>query len=175
MGEGATRGLGEGRRCGVTTFGDAGASRCYTPVMTRVECPCGDIEMELGGEPVVQLYCHCDDCQRAHGAACAPVAIYHTRDVKVVRGEPREWRLVSTPRFFCPNCGTRLFVLGSEQHCAVNAYLLPAGSFRPALHIYCEFAPLPLGDGLPHYARVPARWGGSDEQMHWPSVAAGAK
>jgi hypothetical protein len=138
--------------------------------LAQIECPCGDIGIELSGEPVVQLYCHCDDCQRAHGAACAPVAIYRAGDVNVVRGEPREWRLVSTPRHFCPNCGTRLFVLGSESLCAVNAYLLPPGAFRPALHIYCKFAPLPVADGLPHYAGVPARWGGSDEQMQWPAL-----
>lgn len=138
--------------------------------MAKIECLCGDIEIELTGEPVVQLYCHCDDCQRAHGAAYAPVAVYRAGDVKVTRGEPREWRLVSTPRFSCANCGARLFLLGSEAMCAVNAYLLPAGTFRPALHIYCKFAPLPLADGLPHYAGVPARWGGSDEQMRWPAL-----
>ena len=141
------------------------------PGMPKVECPCGDIEIELSGEPVVQLYCHCDDCQRVHGAACAPVAIYRASDVKVLRGEPREWRLVSTPRQFCPNCGTRLFLQGSDSLCAVNAYLLPPGTFRPALHIYCKFAPLPVADALPHYAGVPERWGGSDEQMQWPVAA----
>jgi len=83
---------------------------------------------------------------------------------------PREWRVVSTPRYFCPNCGTRLFVLGSEALCALNAYLLPAGTFRPALHIYCKFAPLPVADGLPHYAGVPERWGGSDEQTRWAAT-----
>ena len=89
--------------------------------MAKIECLCGDIEIELTGEPVVQLYCHCDDCQRAHGAAYAPVAVYRAGDVKVTRGEPREWRLVSTPRFSCANCGARLFLLGSEAMCAVNA------------------------------------------------------
>lgn len=139
--------------------------------MPNVECLCGDIEIELSGEPMVQLYCHCDDCQRVHGAACAPVAIYRASDVKVVRGAPREWRLVSTPRQFCPNCGTRLLVQGSESLCAVNAYLLPPGAFRPALHVYCKFAPLPVADALPHYAGVPERWGGSDEQLQWPVAA----
>ena len=135
---------------------------------TRIQCPCGDIEIELSGEPVVQLYCHCDHCQIVNGAAMAPTAIYRSTDVAITRGEPRVWRLVSTPRYTCGNCAARLFEQGSEEYSGVNAYLLPVGAFRPALHIYCKFARLPVVDGLPHYVTVPARWGGSDEVMAWP-------
>jgi hypothetical protein len=135
--------------------------------MTRIQCLCGDVEIDVLGEPIVQLYCHCDHCQLAHGAAYALVAVYRVADVQVVRGEPRAWRLVSTPRYSCINCGTRLFADGSDAVRGVNAYLLPEGSFRPTLHIYCKFARLPVVDGLPHYASVPMRWGGSDEQVLW--------
>lgn len=131
--------------------------------MATIECLCGDIEIELTGEPVVQFYCHCDDCQLVHGGAYMPTAVYRTEDVNVVRGEPRVWRLKTTPRYTCPNCGTRLFAEGSPNLRGVNAYLLPREVFRPALHIYCRYAPLPVMDALPHYSTVPARWGGSDE------------
>jgi hypothetical protein len=137
--------------------------------MTKIQCLCGEVEIELANEPMVHLYCHCDDCQLVYGAAYAPVAVYHARDVQVTRGEPREWRLVASPRYSCTNCGTRLFTQGSESVRAVNAYLLPQGTFRPALHIYCKFARLPVVDALPRYSGVPARWGGSDELMAWPS------
>jgi hypothetical protein len=137
--------------------------------MPNIQCLCGDIELELAEDPVVQLYCHCDHCQLVHGAAMAPVSLYHTQAVQVVRGEPQEWRLVSAPRFSCGNCGTRLFIQGSPEIRGVNAYLLPEGSFRPSLHIYCKFARLPVQDGLPHYSGVPARWGGSDEMVLWPA------
>jgi hypothetical protein len=102
----------------------------------------------------------------------APVALYRTEHVTVTRGEPREWRLVRSPRHFCGNCGTRLFTEGSPEFRGVNAHLLPEGAFRPALHIYCRFARLPVQDGLPHYVGVPARWGGSDDVEHWPAPAA---
>jgi hypothetical protein len=140
------------------------------PSPLTVSCPCGEIELTLAGEPVVQLYCHCDHCQLVHGAAMAATAIYRSSDVSVTRGEPRMWRLVSTPRYSCPNCGVRLFLQGSDEHWGVNAYLLPAGVFRPSLHIYCKFARLPVVDGLPHFAMVPARWGGSDEVIAWPTT-----
>jgi hypothetical protein len=139
------------------------------PEMATIECLCGDIEIELRGEPVVQVYCHCDDCQNVHGAACTPTAIYKTADVAVTRGEPRVWRLKTTPRYSCPNCATRLFAQGHEEFCGVNAYLLPPGAFRPTAHIYCKFAALPVRDALPHYSTVPARWGGSDELVDWGS------
>lgn len=128
--------------------------------------------MEIVGEPVVQLYCHCDHCQVVHGAAMAATAVYRSADVTITRGEPKVWRLVSTPRYSCDNCGVRLFLQGSEEHWGINAYLLPEGSFRPSLHIHCKFARLPVVDGLPHYVTVPARWGGSDEQVAWPAPAA---
>lgn len=142
--------------------------------MPTLQCLCGEIEIAVSGEPIVQLYCHCDDCQLFHGAAYAPQAVYRASDVEIVRGEPREWRLVSTPRHFCSNCTTRLFSLGAETMCVVNAYLLPPGQFRPALHIYCKFARLPIVDGLPHYATVPERWGGGEELVSWPSPGAQA-
>jgi hypothetical protein len=30
---------------------------------TPIQCLCGAVKMELTGEPIAQLYCHCDDCQ----------------------------------------------------------------------------------------------------------------
>jgi hypothetical protein len=135
--------------------------------MAAIECPCGEIGIELAREPVVQLYCHCDDCQVVHAAGLVPTAVYRASDVVVTRGEPREWRLRTTPRHSCPNCGTRLFAQGSDSFRGVNAYLLPEGAFRPSMHIYCKFAALPVRDNLPHYVTVPARWGGSDDTVDW--------
>ena len=56
--------------------------------MIEAQCRCGAIGLKIAGEPVVQLYCHCDDCQAAHGAAYVPAAIYPAHAVEVVRGKP---------------------------------------------------------------------------------------
>ena len=37
-----------------------------------VQCRCGEVQLELTGDPTVQFYCHCDDCQAVHGAAYVP-------------------------------------------------------------------------------------------------------
>ena len=47
--------------------------------MIEAQCRCGAIGLNIAGEPAVQLYCHCDDCQSAHGAAYVSAAIYPAR------------------------------------------------------------------------------------------------
>ena len=44
--------------------------------MTKIQCRCGAIEVEITAEPIVQFYCHCDDCQAVHGGAYAPESVY---------------------------------------------------------------------------------------------------
>jgi hypothetical protein len=85
-----------------------------------------------------------------------------------VKGAPTSWALKITPRTFCAQCSTHLFaeVPGYGVR-GVNAYLLPAGHFNPQFHLQCRYATLPVKDGLPHFAGLPARFGGSDELMPW--------
>ena len=136
--------------------------------MTRVQCRCGAIEIELTAPPIAQFFCHCDDCQAMHGAAYAPESVYPARAVKIVRGEPTSWTLKRNPRFTCPTCGTRLFidVLARELR-GLNGYLLPAEQFRPTYHMQCQFAVNPVRDDLPHYKSRSPQFGGPDETMDW--------
>jgi hypothetical protein len=136
--------------------------------MTTIQCRCGAVRVELTSEPIAQFYCHCDDCQAAHGAAYIPIMMYSSDAVKVTKGDPSAWALKRTPRRSCPECGTRVFAevpgLGVR---GVSALLLPAGQFKPAFHIQCQFAMLPVVDSLPHYKAFPASFGGSDEVVDW--------
>jgi hypothetical protein len=136
--------------------------------MTTVHCRCGAIEIELAAAPIVQFYCHCDDCQAMHGAAYVPESVYAADAVRVVRGTPVAWTLRRNPRHLCGTCGTRLFIevaaLGVR---GVSGTLLPRGEFRPSFHMQCQFAVLPVNDDLPHYKSRPARFGGSDETVGW--------
>ena len=36
--------------------------------MTKIQCRCGAVEVEISVGPIVQFFCHCDDCQAVHGA-----------------------------------------------------------------------------------------------------------
>ena len=59
--------------------------------MTKVQCRCGAVEVEITGEPIVQFFCHCDDCQAVHGGAYVPESAYAADSVKVTRGAPLTW------------------------------------------------------------------------------------
>lgn len=133
----------------------------------RVHCCCGHIELELAGAPLTELFCHCKDCQSVHGAAYTPAAMYRKDDVKLVRGSPIRWKLRTTQRWACPDCGARLLSEGTSEVWGVNPYMPGYGRFAPRMHINCESAVLPVIDDLPHYRTVPSAFGGSDERVHW--------
>ena len=136
--------------------------------MTRVQCRCGAVEIELTAAPIAQFFCHCDDCQAMHGAAYAPESVYPAEAVKVVRGEPTSYTLKRNPRITCPACGTRLFIdVLARNLRGLNGYLLPPELFRPAYHMQCQFAVRPVVDGLPHYKSRSPQFGGPDETMDW--------
>jgi hypothetical protein len=134
-------------------------------VMIRVRCSCGAVEIELTDKPLLQYYCHCDDCQVVHGKAF-PVSLYSAQAVSVVRGETVVFTLRTTPRTRCKGCGTYLFAKVAGYG-GVNGELLPAGVFNPEFHIQCRYAAGPIQDDLPHYRGTPARFGGSDDLMRW--------
>jgi hypothetical protein len=134
----------------------------------EIPCRCGDVLLAVTGDPLVQLYCHCDDCQVVHGAAYVPESVYPADAVRVLRGTPGTWKLKRNPRVTCNTCGTRLFIdvlsLGLR---GVNGTLLPPGEFKAAFHMNCRFAVLPVKDDLPHFKSRPARFGGTDETVYW--------
>lgn len=133
-----------------------------------VECRCKKIGLKITGGPVAQLYCHCDDCRAAHGAAYVASAVYPAGIVEVVRGDPTPIVVKTTQRMRCVSCGTYLFSeITTAGLRSVNAFLLPEGEFNPQIHIQCQHAILPVVDDLPHYKGFPASFGGSDELVDW--------
>jgi hypothetical protein len=134
----------------------------------QTQCRCGSIGLKISGQPAVQIFCHCDDCQKAHGAAYVPAMIYPAPAVEVVKGEPSPMVIRATKRMRCPSCGTYLFAeLEGVGMRSVSAYLLPTESFRPQFHVQCQHAVRPVVDHLPHFKGFPAAFGGKDEFVAW--------
>ncbi len=135
---------------------------------TTVGCLCGAVKLELSGAPVAHFYCHCDDCQRVHGAAYVPAVMYRAPQVRLIAGVPVLWKLKTTVRATCRECGTRVYAeppgMGVRS---LPAYLLPEGMFQPTFHMQYQHALLPVRDALPHYKGYPAMFGGSDDLMSW--------
>ena len=136
--------------------------------MIETQCLCGGVSLHIDEEPLAQVYCHCSDCQVAQGAAYAINSVYPADAVKVVRGTPNTLVVHGTPRLRCSSCGTPLFTeVEAAGLRSVNAYLLPAEKVVPRLHIHCADAVMPVVDSLPHYARLPASFGGDDKRVDW--------
>lgn len=136
--------------------------------MVEVKCFCGSVILRISGEPVVQAYCHCDDCQTAHGAAYVATAAYLSSAVEVLQGKLIPLVIKTAPRMRCESCGTLLFtqVAGADLR-SVNATLLPEGQFKPQFHLQCQHAVLPVVDNLPHFRDVPVEFGGTGELVSW--------
>lgn len=134
----------------------------------EIYCRCGQVGLEITGLPLVQAYCHCDDCRAAQGAAYVASSTYPATAVKVVRGTPTPIVVKTTQRMRCQACGTPLFseitAMGLRS---VNAFLLPSHAFKPQLHVQCQHAILPVADDLPHFKDFPAEGGGSGERIAW--------
>jgi hypothetical protein len=138
--------------------------------MTTIDaqCRCGAIGLKISGAPAVQLYCHCDDCQAAHGAAYVSAAIFPASAVEIARGKPKVMVVKATERMRCEDCGAYLFSeIASVGMRSVNAQLLPKGAFDPQFHVQCQHAVLPVVDDLPHYKGFPASFGGAEEFVDW--------
>lgn len=134
---------------------------------TEVGCPCGAVTIALRGDPVMQFYCHCEDCRAVSGGAYVGLALFPSDNV-TTNGETDTWTLRSLARERCAVCGTHVFaaIPAFGQH-AIKSNLLPDAMFKPAFHIHCGRAVLPVEDDLPHYAALPAAFGGTDAQVDW--------
>lgn len=76
-------------------------------------CHCGRIRIEVIGEPIASVHCHCSDCQKITGAAAEAAALFPAENVKVTKGEPKSYPTQGESgenlhRYFCGNCSTPL-------------------------------------------------------------------
>lgn len=82
-------------------------------MVTRIaSCCCGQLSIEVSGEPLGVGVCHCLACQRRTGSVFAALAAF--KAPYTVRGKATEFVRTGDhgARFtfrFCPVCGTNLF------------------------------------------------------------------
>ena len=74
-------------------------------------CLCGDILIEIVGEPIIEGECHCGQCRKNCGGNAAAFLMFQKDAVKLVKGKLRYFETVADSgnkiaRGFCPRCGT---------------------------------------------------------------------
>jgi hypothetical protein len=76
-------------------------------------CRCGACAIDVQGEPIMNLVCHCKFCKRRTGGPCGWTATFRQEQVRGRRGEFKVYRSDGTAgqvaNSFCAVCGTTLF------------------------------------------------------------------
>lgn len=132
-------------------------------------CPCGAVQLEITGDPAVQVYCHCESCRTWLSAPIHAAALWPSTSVKVVKGAGNLglWkRTENSHRQFCKSCGAAVLV----GHPGMGMTDVPAGSvaglkYTPALHVNYGEKVMPVRDGLPKFKDFPKEFGGSGETL----------
>lgn len=87
-------------------------------------CSCGQLRVQLEGDPVRISACHCLACQRRTGSAFAIQARW-PREAAHIAGESREYLRISDDgdeerRFhFCPECGATVYYFTDPRQVAI--------------------------------------------------------
>ena len=82
-------------------------------------CACGRIRYECSEGPIVQVICHCRDCQRASGSASAAILVVASDRLKFSGSEPKYHEVKAESgrtmrRGFCSECGSPLSIRRPE-------------------------------------------------------------
>ncbi len=76
-------------------------------------CHCGEIAIEVNGEPQQSLLCYCNDCKKINGGSRLTGAVYAKDAVNVKKGIPKKYIYEGgkgkIESFFCGGCGTPLY------------------------------------------------------------------
>lgn len=135
----------------------------------KAGCICGAVELELAGDPAVQVICHCSSCRGWLSAPLHAAALWPTGSVKVTRGAGNLGlykRTENSHRQFCTSCGAAVLV----GHPAIGMTDVPAGSvkgfdYKPTVHVHYGEKVMTVRDGLPKFKDFPKEFGGSGELL----------
>ena len=81
----------------------------------QAACHCGQLRLEVTGDPFVVSICHCLDCQRRTGSAFGMQSAFKPDQVEIV-GRYSDYSRISDEAdekehvfHFCPDCGSQVF------------------------------------------------------------------
>lgn len=82
-------------------------------MVRTARCSCGSLQVEVKGDPLLVVACHCIECQRRSGSVLA-VGAHYLRENVLISGVSKGYvRDAKDGRkfkqHFCPNCGTSVF------------------------------------------------------------------
>lgn len=82
-------------------------------------CRCGECAVDVEGEPIASLICHCSFCKRRSGGPCGWTAMFRAEQVLSRRGEFKVYESDGSAgrvaNFFCAACGTTMIFAPVDQ------------------------------------------------------------
>lgn len=135
----------------------------------RGGCFCGEVQIEVRGEPVGMGYCHCESCRRWSAGPVNAFTLWKPGSVEITHGAERLDSYNRTPastRKWCRTCGGHVLT----EHPAMGltdvfAAVIPDLPFRPGVHVHYQEAVLRIHDGAAKMKDLPKEVGGSGEVM----------
>ena len=111
-------------------------------------CQCGALRYRAEGEPLIQGFCHCRNCQRISGAGHIGFICFPEGAV-AVEGATRSYSLTggsgrTATRYFCPTCHSDVFGRAEVMAGRINLYagsLDDTAQFQPSIAIFTGSRP----------------------------------
>jgi hypothetical protein len=123
-------------------------------------CHCGQLQLEVTGQPSAVSICHCLDCQRRTGSAFGMQAGFKADQVSVT-GRYHDFMRISDESdrkahvfHFCPDCGSQVFYTEPDEPDLIG---VSGGS------ACCESLAGRTSDALEHLRLVIDMWEGARE------------
>ncbi len=137
-------------------------------------CYCGEVQVEVKGDPVFNAYCHCESCRRWHSAPMTALAAWPDTSVKIQGNITVATKNDESQRTSCANCGGSVLTTKPGLGWKVVYPLTLSGSefsYQPTMHIFYSERVVDFGDELPKFSDVPAEAGGSGTMIEEPTTS----
>jgi len=132
-------------------------------------CFCGDVQIEVSGEPEGAGYCHCDSCREWSASPVNAFTLWKPENVKITKGEDNIGVYSKTPnsdRKWCKTCGGHVLTVHPTMGLIdVYAAIIPEFPFKAGFHTHYQETVHPMKDGLPKFKDLPSEAGGSGEEI----------
>ena len=130
------------------------------------KCMCGAVKVEVEGEPIAMMVCHCNVCRSWSASPVNGATLFKPTQFKIIEGENflNSFSLTEGhDRKWCNKCGGHLFTDHTNTYGVIDVYgsILENFSFKPSAHLNYQNTILPINDGLPKFKDFPEDFGGS--------------
>ena len=132
------------------------------------KCFCGEVEVEISGEPIGMMVCHCNVCRSWSASPVNGATLFKPEDVAVTKGADFLRFYAQNEghdRSWCDKCGGHVLTDHRDTYGVVDVYaaVIEGLTFTPTAHVNYESTAMPVKDGLPKFKDFPAEMGGSGE------------